>query len=281
MGDKVMKQIFIFSDSQKDNISYFEREPAMLVSMNRSDLPYLKEQDFASHTAIYVLIGGNKRYVGQAAGQTIYQRLYQHFSIEDKKWVESVLFFSRTDGKLSKADTDYLEKQLIQDFTEKSDYQMMNSTIGNKSYIGKLSKAQSDQLYETVFEIIDDIANIDLFGVSEGELTNEVSPSDMFEIQYDGHTLQSKSARGLFVDFVKSILVDDKYKQQIEELIAPNAPTAGVVLGRKVSTYNGRPISAEVAPGVWLFTNFSRKDTKNKLEKLTKQLGISAKINWK
>lgn len=59
-----MKQIFIFSDSQKDNISYFEREPAMLVSMNRSDLPYLKEQDFASHTAIYVLIGGNKRYGG-------------------------------------------------------------------------------------------------------------------------------------------------------------------------------------------------------------------------
>ena len=54
MGDKVMKQIFIFSDSQKDNISYFEREPAMLVSMNRSDLPYLKEQDYASHTAIYV-----------------------------------------------------------------------------------------------------------------------------------------------------------------------------------------------------------------------------------
>ena len=138
-------------------------------------------------------------------------------------------FFSRTDGKLSKADTDYLEKRLIQDFIEKSDYQMMNSTIGNKSYIGKLPKAQSDQLYETVFEIIDDIANIDLFGVSEGELTNEVSSSDMFEIQYDGHTLQSKSARGLFVDFVKSMLVDDKYKQQIEELIAPNAPTAGVV----------------------------------------------------
>ncbi len=51
MGDKVMKQIFIFSDSQKDNISYFEREPAMLVSMNRSDLPYLKEQDFASHNS--------------------------------------------------------------------------------------------------------------------------------------------------------------------------------------------------------------------------------------
>lgn len=78
-----MKQIFIFSDTQKDNISYFEREPAILVSMSRSDLPYLKEQDFANYQAVYVLIGGNKRYVGQAAGQSISLRLSQHFLKED------------------------------------------------------------------------------------------------------------------------------------------------------------------------------------------------------
>ena len=79
-----MKQIFIFSDTQKDNISYFEREPAILVSMSRSDLPYLKKQDFANYPAVYVLIGGNKRYVGQAAGQSISLRLSQHFLKEDK-----------------------------------------------------------------------------------------------------------------------------------------------------------------------------------------------------
>lgn len=79
-----MKQIFIFSDTQKDNISYFEREPAILVSMSRSDLPYLKEQNFANYQAVYVLIGGNKRYVGQAAGQSISLRLSQHFLKEDK-----------------------------------------------------------------------------------------------------------------------------------------------------------------------------------------------------
>ena len=79
-----MKQIFIFSDTQKDNISYFEREPAILVSMSRSDLPYLKEQDFANYPAVYVLIGGNKRYVGQVAGQSISLRLSQHFLKKDK-----------------------------------------------------------------------------------------------------------------------------------------------------------------------------------------------------
>ena len=39
-----------------------------------------------------------------------------------------------------------------------------------KSYIWKLSKAQSDQLYETVFEIIDDIANIDCSVFQKGTL---------------------------------------------------------------------------------------------------------------
>ena len=81
-----MKKIFIFSDTQKDNISYFEREPAILVSMSRSDLPYLKEKDFTNYPAIYVLIGGNKRYVGQAAAQSMkkiytkefYKRLMKH-----------------------------------------------------------------------------------------------------------------------------------------------------------------------------------------------------------
>lgn len=69
--------------------------------MSRSDFPYLKEQDFANYPAVYVLIGGNKRYVGQAAGQSISLRLSQHFLKEDKAWVESVLFFARADGILT------------------------------------------------------------------------------------------------------------------------------------------------------------------------------------
>lgn len=89
-------------------------------------------------------IGGNKPYVGQAAGQSISTRLSQHFTNDKKDWVDSVLFFSRTDGKRSKADTDYLEKRLIQDFIEKSEYEMMKHTSGNDSFIGKLQKAKSD-----------------------------------------------------------------------------------------------------------------------------------------
>ena len=277
-----MKQIFIFSDTQKDNISYFEREPAILVSMSRSDLPYLKEHDFSNYPAVYVLIGGNKRYVGQAAGQSISLRLSQHFLKEDKAWVESVLFFTRVDGKMSKADTDYLEKRLIQDFQEKSDYEMMNSTAGNTSYIDKLQKAKSDQLYDTVFEIIDEIANIDLFGTSEDSETQiyEFSSSGQYEIEYDGKKISSKSARGLLVDFVSQLFADGNYNNQLQELIVDETPSFAMILGRKPSMYNGRPNSARVADGVWVYANFNKKNVRIKIDKLARQLGIPVKIKW-
>ncbi|HFN2111715.1 TPA: GIY-YIG nuclease family protein, partial [Enterococcus faecium] len=267
-----MKQIFIFSDTQKDNISYFEREPAILVSMSRSDLPYLKEQDFSNYPAVYVLIGGNKRYVGQAAGQSISLRLSQHFLKEYKAWVESVLFFTRADGKMSKADTDYLEKRLIQDFQEKSDYEMMNSTAGNTSYIDKLQKAKSDQLYDTVFEIIDEIANIDLFGTSEDSETQiyEFSSSGQYEIEYDGKKISSKSARGLLVDFVSQLFADGNYNNQLQELIVDETPSFAIILGRKPSMYNGRPNSARVADGVWVYANFNKKNVRIKIDKLAR-----------
>lgn len=67
------------------------------------------------------MIGENKRYVGQVAGQGITQRLTQHFQNKDNDWVEFVLFFARADGKMSKAGTDYLERRLIKDFKKKSD----------------------------------------------------------------------------------------------------------------------------------------------------------------
>ena len=64
-----MKQIFITTNRQKDNISFYENEPAILVTLDKADLPYLKEQEFSAFPAIYVLIGNNKRYIGQTADQ--------------------------------------------------------------------------------------------------------------------------------------------------------------------------------------------------------------------
>jgi hypothetical protein len=52
--------------------------------MTKGDFPYLKEQEFSIYPAVYVLIGGNKQNVGQAAGQSISTRLSHHFRNEKK-----------------------------------------------------------------------------------------------------------------------------------------------------------------------------------------------------
>lgn len=272
-----MKSVFIFSDNQKDNISYYERDPAIVVLLNRDDLPYLKEQEFADFAAIYVLIGGEKRYIGQAAGQTIAQRLSQHFATQNKAWVESVLFFSRTDGKLSKADTDYLERRLIQDFQEKSDYHLTNSTVGNHSYIGKLQQAQSNQLYNTVFEIIDQIANIDLFGASTEARAETGRISDEFSLTYDNKTVVARSARRLFVEFVKSVFKNPRYQDEITGLVIDTEPTSVFLFGKKAPSRN---LGEQIFDGIWLYTNFSRKDLHRKLTDLARKLGINIQLQW-
>lgn len=274
-----MKSIFIFQDNLKDNISYYEKEPVFLVTMNRSDLAYLKNQEFANYPAIYVLIGANQRYVGQAAGQTIYQRLSQHFLDETKAWVQSILFFSRTDGKLSKADTDYLERKLIQDFKDKSEFQLTNSTIGNTGYINKLSKAQSDMLYNNVFEIIDQIANIDLFEDNNEEII-EIENSNSFSIEYDDQIINAKSARRLFIDFVTKLYNSSKYSDLIKQMIVDDIATSVNLFGRK-RTSNSRVSATEIDKDVWLHTNMSRKTIKNKIEQLATDLNIDIKLNWK
>ena len=277
-----MKQVFIFSDNQKDSIFCYEHDPVILVTMNREDFPYLKEQEFSKFPAVYVLIEQNKRYVGQTAGQTITQRLSQHLSDEAKNWAESVVFFSRKDGKMSKTETEYLEHKLIQDFKTKSDFELTNLNNGNTSYIGKLQKLQAEALYETVFEINEDITSLNFFGEESPsyELKQKELKTDKFVISYDKQKITSNSARKLFVEFVRNLLKDNKYSEKIKSLIVDDRPSHAFILGTKRSTYGGRPSSVQVSENIWLYTNLSRKDTRRKLEKLAADLSVKVELIW-
>lgn len=51
-----------------------------------------------------------------------------------------------------------------------------------------------------------------------------------------------------------------------------------MILGRKTSTYNGKPNSANIAEGEWVYANFNKNNVRIKIEKLARQLGIQVKI---
>ena len=279
-----MKSIYIHWGNDEDSITYFEKDPYFVVSMNRSDLPYLKQMDLADFPAIYVLIGDDKRYIGQTAGQNIYTRLSQHTSDSNKDWFDSVVFFSRSDGHLSKADTDYLERRLILDFKNQSNFKIVNSTEGNNGFISRESKSKADDLYQGVFDIINEVTNLDLFGTNlevakeeakEKEAGAPSSKATAF-IQYDGKKVEARSARAAYVELCRALLLDPAYKEKVEAMIVDGAPTSRYLFGRKMGRFSTsqRKNSTQLQEGVWLYSNFGIKAIKEKLKELEEELGF-------
>ena len=103
--------------------------------------------------------------------------------------------------------------------------------------------------------------------------------AEQYGLEYDGKKLASKTARGLLIAFVKELLADEYYKDQLRLSIVDKFPTFAHILGRK-PTPKGGPKSTSVAEGVWLYTNFSKKAVRTKINKLARDLNIAIKIKW-
>nr|MBC9720375.1 GIY-YIG nuclease family protein [Lactobacillus sp.] len=138
--------IFINRESGNDNISVFYDEPTFVVIANKDDLPAIQLIEESQKPGIYILLGDNKRYVGQASN-SIFSRLQQHNT--NKPWWNKLIFFGREDGHLSKAQLDLLERLIIEKMNT-ANIDLDNSTQGNKSYIDKLSKFSALSLWNKI-----------------------------------------------------------------------------------------------------------------------------------
>lgn len=93
------KHVFVKHETLNDNIVIYYDEPAFVVTADRSDMAKLGSLEESRKPGIYVLVGDNKRYVGQASGE-ILSRLIRHN--ENKDWWHSLIFFGREDSHLNK-----------------------------------------------------------------------------------------------------------------------------------------------------------------------------------
>ncbi|WP_308718718.1 hypothetical protein [Lactiplantibacillus plantarum] len=71
-----------------------------MVIANKDDLTSIQLIDESKKPGIYILLGDDKRYIGQASN-AIFNRLQQHYI--NKPWWNKLIFFGREDGHLSKA----------------------------------------------------------------------------------------------------------------------------------------------------------------------------------
>ncbi|WP_270325350.1 hypothetical protein [Weissella cibaria] len=76
VDDHMPNHIFINRESGNDNISIFYDEPSFVVIANKDDLASIQLIDESKKTGIYILLGDDKRYIGQASN-AIFSRLQQ------------------------------------------------------------------------------------------------------------------------------------------------------------------------------------------------------------
>ncbi|WP_129045588.1 GIY-YIG nuclease family protein [Companilactobacillus metriopterae] len=270
------ENIFVTADGKNDNIYVYHQEPAEVVMANREDINSLTSLEEANLPGIYILIGDNRRYIGQAATSVI-SRLSQHH--KDKDWWTNVIFFGREDGHLAKSQTDYLEKKLI-DLFQQTTFDIDNSTQGNQSYIDKLSKAQADNLWSIVQEILLDVVNIDLFE-NENQIVDENTDQINCYVIKDnqGNEFSDSSMRSVFVKMVTNYY--NSFKDQLSKLIVSDKPTTINILGTKESiSKSGYKLTREISDGIFLYVNFSKQDIIKKISYISDILGIKITCNF-
>lgn len=273
----MVKHIVIVSDRKQDNVSVYTEEPAFVAIADRQDMNALKKLNEANRAGIYILIGEDKRYIGQSA-TSIYSRLSLHN--KDIPWWTQVIFFGREDGHLDKSQTDYLEAKLIKEFRQTS-FLVTNQTEGNSSWIDKTSKIHAKNVWTIAQTILLEVANIDLFEntvlISETE-----KETGMCWIKLpNGDKVFGKNPSNNQIKLFEHLIRNDDYKELVEEQIIKGKPSSRQLLGTEaVFDKQGRPRCAKLDDSLFLYTNLSTKDREKALLRFADQIGLTIDINW-
>ncbi|MGT2895297.1 GIY-YIG nuclease family protein [Streptococcus entericus] len=275
----MVQHTIIAEDNGRDNITVYTKEPGVVTAAHRSDLNALKQLPEAQKAGIYILIGENKRYIGQAA-TSVYTRLHQHD--KEKNWWNQVIFFGREDGHLDKSQLDYLEALLIKEFRE-AGFELENVTQGNSSWIDKISKIRANNIWHITQNVLEEVANIPLFELSTNETEKEYHPHHQgYTIALaDGTILTGKNPTACYVNLFKHLITSPIYSEKVLELVIRGEPNGRFLLGT-VEKFDKSGIrqTSPVTPHIHVYRNLSTPNKKRVLQRFADQIGLSLTINW-
>lgn len=273
----------IISDNySSDDIKIYMKDPYFIGFANRGDLLDLSTIDLVNQPGIYVLIGGDQRYVGQAS-VNITDRLSHHDRVESKDWWESVVFFGHMYGELDKSQLDYLERNLITELRSLS-FIVTNVSTGNTSFIELPRQLRADDLYFTVLALLRTVGGYDLLDDSFQPVTAHKSDSPFaakFEFQDSlGNVFSGDYASYVFFDFIRYYLCNPAYQLRLYDYLLEDGPVnRQSFLGKQPHiSDNGENLSVHLCDGIYVYNRFSVNERKQKLDELASLLDIE--INY-
>lgn len=285
------KHIIIWHSNIKDDdeINVYSQDPSYVVVAKRTDLNNLKKIEESNQPGIYILLDKfNKRYIGQASHSVI-NRLSNHE--KNKTWWDSIIFFGRDDGKVDKSQLDYLEKKIIQLYTE-SGFILDNADIGNKSFIEVYQRGRAESLWENTLQILEDTANIKLFKKSRVSVNHSSAPSkETIEsgiknpnseispkfILTDslGNEIKSKSNRQMYFQWIAKLCENNEFKQKFYELMTNGSKS---FRREEIIDKNNKKWTWMLSDDLHLFVNLDSKTIYKRIEEIAQKLNITYTI---
>jgi hypothetical protein len=278
-----------------DSVRVYTEDPSVLVISDREDLQVLKEIPEASRAGIYILMGEDNRYVGQASS-SVWARINSHN--KNKDWWTRVLFFSRVDGHLDKSQLDYLESKLIRQFSAVG-FNVDNKDSGNSSYIGPYQRGQAENLLSTVEAILAKDIGLDIFSrKSRSRATPSIQKTVEISVQSigaeeDPQNIEILALKENSTFVLSSVLAgefESKYwKQLYIKYFSLNWASKRAIMETDESLNNLFFITSEIAEDrrkfhhdlddeYSLFVNCSRFELEKRLHKIASAVGDSIKI---
>lgn len=271
----MVKHIIVVSDNSRDNITIYTEEPAFVGIAERSDMNALKNLEEASKAGIYILMGEEKRYIGQATN--LYRRLSHHLKMD---WWNNFFFFGREDGHLDKSQLDYLETLLIREFRQTS-FKVTNHTDGNSSWIDKTSKIHADKVWNIAQNILQDVANIDLFENPETMSIEDEIAGDYFITLPDGQRVYGKNPSNNYLEFFRYLLKHRDFSKRVRERVVSGKTNSKFLLGTEPRfDRKSKKLSTELEEDIHLLTTLSTADKKRVLSRFAEQIDLPITINW-
>ncbi|STZ76654.1 Uncharacterised protein [Bergeriella denitrificans] len=195
-----------------------------------------------------------------------------------------MIFFGREDGHLDKSQTDYLEKLLIGLFRQ-TDLKLDNVNSGNTSYIDKTSKIKAQNIWDIVLEIMEGVANIQIFEGYKAENepfegTDAARAKAVIELP-DGVNISGNSFRENQCKLFQYLLAHPTYKVMVENYVLNGKATSGHCLGTEPNYLpDGQAYTVKLKDGIFLYTHYSTMARRKAIQKFADSVGLDLNILW-
>lgn len=269
----------------EDQIIKAEIDGIFLLMADRSDIDaILQNEKVVKGSGIYIL-SGEKTYIGQSASD-ISARLYSH---KHKKlwWKQgSLVVFGKSEGSLSRAQTDYIERTLIEYFDTYNSEKGDNETPGNFTYISEVDAINADNIIEKVLRYLKDVFVTRYLEFPEENKTikSEVPLVDNSPVKSYTISVLDKSGKEIYKNSENSFRssfdkigrkLTEMFPEKIESITINGKPTTNQLYGTEENIANSGLLSTQIADKLYLFNKFSVIEGTKALQRLGDKLGIT------